>query len=93
MRSSRIMTQPDPQSRRLTNGFAPATGPTLFANQIVDTGLMRAVDRINDRFGRGTVGLGLSEKAAAWRMRQEQLSLHYTTRWQDIPSARLDVGI
>jgi hypothetical protein len=51
---------------------------------------MKAVDQINDRFGRGTVGLGLSAKDAAWRMRQEQLSPHYTTRWSDIPSVRLD---
>ena len=65
--------------------------PTLFTDQIADNGLMKAVDRINDRFGRGTVGLGLSAKDAEWRMRQEQLSPHYTTRWQDIPSVRLGV--
>ncbi|MBM3535829.1 MAG: DUF4113 domain-containing protein, partial [Alphaproteobacteria bacterium] len=29
---------------------------------------MKAVDRINDRFGRGAVGLGLSAKNAEWRM-------------------------
>ena len=63
--------------------------PTLFTNHVASNGLMKAVDRINDRFGRGTIGLGLSARDAEWRMRQEQLSPHYTTRWQDIPRARM----
>ena len=63
--------------------------PTLFTNHVTSNGLMKAVDRINDRFGRGTIGLGLSARDAGWRMRQEQLSPHYTTRWQDIPSVRM----
>ena len=63
--------------------------PTLFTNHVTSNGLMKAVDRINDRFGRGTIGLGLSAKDAEWRMRQEQLSPHYTTRWQDIPRVRM----
>ena len=64
--------------------------PNLFSDQTADSdSLMKAIDRINDRFGRGTVGLGLSAKAAAWKMRQEHLSPHYTTRWEDIPAARM----
>ena len=63
--------------------------PTLFTNHVTSNGLMKAVDRINDRFGRGTIGLGLSARDAGWRMRQEQLSPHFTTRWQDIPSVRM----
>ena len=51
--------------------------------------LMKAIDHVNGRFGRGSVHLGLSDHAAAWRMRQEHLSPRYTTRWQDIPRARL----
>lgn len=51
--------------------------------------LMKAIDRVNGRFGRGSVHLGLSDHAAAWRMRQEHLSPRYTTRWKDIPRARL----
>lgn len=55
--------------------------PTLFTDQISNSdGLMKAVDRINDRFGWGAVGLGLSVKEAEWRMRQDQLSPRYTTR-------------
>jgi len=67
--------------------------PTLFTDQVSNSdGLMKAVDRINDRFGRGAVGLGLSVKEAEWRMRQDQLSPRYTTRWPEIPRVRISDG-
>ena len=50
--------------------------------------LMTAVDRINARFGRGAVGLGLIPRGDRWRMQQERLSPRFTTRWQEIPRAR-----
>ena len=49
--------------------------------------LMQAVDRINGRFGRGSIGLGLAARTAEWRMRQERLSPRYTTRWRDLAAA------
>lgn len=65
--------------------------PNLFSNQIPSGyNLMKAVDRINDRFGRGSVGLGISAKNAEWRMRQDQMSPHYTTRWKEIMQVRMD---
>ncbi|MCX7366265.1 MAG: DUF4113 domain-containing protein, partial [Alphaproteobacteria bacterium] len=65
--------------------------PNLFTVQTTQSdGLMKAVDRINDRFGRGAVGLGLSAKNAEWRMRQDRLSPHFTTRWREIPRVRID---
>ena len=48
---------------------------------------MQAVDRINGRFGRGSIGLGLAARTAEWRMRQERLSPRYTTRWRDLAAA------
>ena len=51
--------------------------------------LMKAIDRMNGRFGRGAVHLGLSSHDASWRMRQDHLSPRYTTRWEDIPRARI----
>ncbi len=60
--------------------------PSLFDDRPSDSSpLMNAIDRVNYRFGRGSVGLGLSNKSAKWRMRQERLSPRYTTRWADIP--------
>lgn len=50
--------------------------------------LMTAIDHVNQRYGRGSIGLGLSPSTAKWRMRQEHLSPRYTTRWSDIPRAR-----
>jgi DNA polymerase V len=52
-------------------------------------GLMTAIDRINKRFGRGSVGLGLVAKAGSWHMRREHLSPCFTTRWSDIPKVTL----
>ncbi|HAY46504.1 MAG TPA: hypothetical protein DCY55_09515 [Gammaproteobacteria bacterium] len=64
--------------------------PSLFDDQLSGVEpLMKALDQVNARFGRGSIGLGLSPKGAKWRMRQERLSPRYTTRWQDIPHARL----
>ena len=47
--------------------------------------LMKAVDSVNDRFGRGTVR-SAAEGAfdAFWHMRRQKMSPHYTTRWDDM---------
>lgn len=52
--------------------------------------LMAALDRLNDRFGRGTVQLasaGLGGDARAWTMKQQWRTPQYTTRWDDLPVA------
>ena len=65
--------------------------PNLFSNLTSGgNNLMKAVDQINGRFGRGSVGLGFSAKNAEWRMRQDQLSPHYTTRWKEIMQVRMN---
>ena len=53
--------------------------------------LMAALDRLNDRYGRGTVQLasaGLGGDARAWTMKQQWRTPQYTTRWEDLPVAR-----
>jgi DNA polymerase V len=45
--------------------------------------LMRLMDGVNDRFGRGAVRLA-SENAGSWKPNQDRLSPCYTTRWGDI---------
>jgi len=68
-------------------GHAPAS---LFdVIEAPDDGLMKAIDQINARYGRGAARLGLAQKDGGWRMRRENLSPSFTTRWSDIPSARL----
>lgn len=54
------------------------------------TGLMRVMDRINDRYGRDTLqlaGAGLGGERRSWSMKQQWRTPQYTTRWQDMPVA------
>ena len=55
-----------------------------------DPVLMRVVDRINERYGRGAAGFGATgwNEKPAWGMRQQTLSPCYTTRFADLPAAR-----
>ncbi|HVE54475.1 MAG TPA: DUF4113 domain-containing protein, partial [Ramlibacter sp.] len=53
--------------------------------------LMAALDRLNERYGRGTVqlaGAGLGGDAREWTMKQQWRTPQYTTRWEDLPVAR-----
>ena len=53
--------------------------------------LMGALDKLNDRYGRGTVGLasaGLKGPPRNFEMRQSLLTPQYTTNWQDLPVAK-----
>jgi DNA polymerase V len=52
-----------------------------------DDGLMLAIDMINARHGRGSVGLGLAGKDQDWRMRRENLSPSFTTKWTELAKA------
>lgn len=62
--------------------FTPAT--------VGNPDLMATLDRINQRFGRGTAGFASTgwRERPDWGMRQNNLSPCYTTRWADLPRAR-----
>lgn len=48
---------------------------------------IRAMDALNDRFGRGTVkmaGAGLAGPKRHWEMRQQRRSQRFTTRWTEM---------
>ncbi len=51
-----------------------------------DTRLMKAIDGLNSRFGRGTVKVSTGGMREEWGMRQERKSPNYTTDWKSIPS-------
>ena len=70
---------------------APGQAPVSLFDIIEapDDGLMKAIDQINARYGRGTARLGLAQKDGEWHMRRENLSPSFTTRWGDIPSAKM----
>lgn len=56
--------------------------------------LMRAVDGLNERYGRGTLTIGargtqrLAGSGRNWQMKQERRTPAYTTRWSDMPVVR-----
>ncbi len=66
---------------------ADAVPTDLFSMPEKPSTLMTAVDRLNQRYGRETVSIGLHEKEAVWRSRAEKLTPDYTGRWSDIPLA------
>jgi DNA polymerase V len=49
-----------------------------------DGPLMRAVDRVNQRWGRDTVSFAASGVTRDWRMKREMRSPRYTTVWEEI---------
>lgn len=63
----------------------------LFAEEAASPELMHAMDRINAKYGRGSIRVaasGAGEGHRPWQMRQELRTPHYTTRIADIPIAR-----
>jgi DNA polymerase V len=49
--------------------------------------LMSAVDKINNKFGRGKIQFGASGISREWKPRPARRSPAYTTRWKDLPVA------
>jgi DNA polymerase V len=45
---------------------------------------MRALDQLNARFGRGTVGFGTAGESQGWKLRREFISPRYTTEWNEL---------
>jgi DNA polymerase V len=53
--------------------------------------LMRALDGLNQRYGKGSVlmaSAGLAGSKRVWSMKQERRTPGYTTSWDDVPLAR-----
>lgn len=55
--------------------------------------LMQALDRVNERYGRGTVALASggdadTRRKGAWAMKQERRTPRYTTHWDEMAVAR-----
>ena len=56
-------------------------------NRKRDQALMKTVDAVNRSFGRDMVRFGVQDYEEGWKLRQEHLSQHYTTRLDQIPKA------
>lgn len=48
------------------------------------------IDRINEQAGIDTVKFAIQGTDETWKMRQHNLSPHYTTRWEDLLIVDLD---
>ena len=57
----------------------------LEPNQIGNTKLMKAIDGLNSRFGRGCVRVSTGGMFDQWGMKQERKSPAYTTDWSQVP--------
>lgn len=51
--------------------------------------LMTTLDELNNRFGRNTVTVGMQRQEADWQLRCAYRSKRWTTRWEELPAARL----
>ncbi|WP_227876003.1 DUF4113 domain-containing protein [Kushneria konosiri] len=51
--------------------------------------LMATLDQLNTRFGRNTVTVGMQRSDADWQLRCDYRSNRWTTRWGELPVARL----
>ena len=51
--------------------------------------LDKLMDELNRKMGRGTVRLGDTRSKAAWKLKADRLTPRYTTRWDELPIARL----
>lgn len=60
------------------------------ANRIKNRKLLEVIDRINRKAGADQVKFAVEGSDEGWKMRQENLSPHYTTRWKDILVVNLD---
>lgn len=50
--------------------------------------LMKCLDKINTRYGQGTLKLGAEGQSNVWQMKRQFLSPQYTSCWRDIPKIR-----
>jgi len=50
--------------------------------------LMKAMDAVNQRWGRNTVYYAAQGVQRPWGMRQKRLSKRFTTRWEEIPTVK-----
>ena len=50
--------------------------------------LMHIMDRVNKRYGHGTLRTAATGIECPWAMARNFMSPHYTTRWEDLPIAK-----
>jgi DNA polymerase V len=72
----------------LLSEISPVThrqGDLLEPETTSNSQLMQALDKLNQRYGRGTVKVSTQGAFKEWQMRQERKSPNYTTAWDEVP--------
>ena len=62
-------------------------GELALSQDVGRHGLMRVLDAMNHRYGRGTLSMasaGLAGSERIWTMKQQRRTPQYTTRWEDL---------
>ncbi len=75
--------------------FTAASNPQLNLFEDRDlrhTKLMTVMDKLNKRYSKDLVRLAAQAPGRTWRMKQEQLSQHYTTDIHEVIKVRIDEG-
>jgi len=60
----------------------------LFMTDNSNPALMKCFDKINNRYGQGTLKMGSEGQSEVWQMRREFLSPQFTSNWKDIPKIK-----
>ena len=74
-----IMQGLQPASIRQGNLFLPGYDPTKQEK------LIKAIDKINNQFGKDTLFWAASGVKPSWKMKREKVSPRYTTCWSELP--------
>ena len=59
--------------------------PDLFVPDHYNASLMKCLDKVNHRYGDGTLKIAAEGHDEKWQMRRAFLSPQYTSQWRDIP--------
>jgi DNA polymerase V len=72
----------------ILSGFVPTENLTkrMFDDERFERqhNLMKAIDEINQKFGKDTVRFGNVKTAGNWKMKQTRKSPCYTTNWNEL---------
>jgi DNA polymerase V len=54
---------------------------------------MTTLDKLNRKFGKGTIKLASEGTKRSWVMRRDLKSPNYTTEWKDLPTTVVPMGL
>ena len=60
---------------------------TTFGDGVKSEAMMHTLDKLNERFGAGTLNIAAAGIDKSWTMRRENKTPNYTTQWGELPIA------